>query len=201
MKTFNLPYFAIRWLTLLIYFLPFVFFLSTCTGTITLENTYNKTDAIASEQSKIAYNNREVYSLIQELNSKEQANDTIKSELDRRINQSDTIYNLNQKWEDRLMMPTPYSISGFATVIFYKDMVGRFLIAISLFLSFITLILWRLFIKNNMTLYFIGANAMVVFAFIAYSIAIHVTVLVGAWLLLCLLVIQILTEIQKKITH
>jgi hypothetical protein len=51
-SSLNIPYFSIRLLTLLSYFLPFIFFLSTCSAPLSNDMAFNKEDAIKNENVK-----------------------------------------------------------------------------------------------------------------------------------------------------
>lgn len=54
MFNINLPYLAIRLLTVACYFLPFIFFLSTCTDGNSRE-AYNITEAMVNEKEKYVF--------------------------------------------------------------------------------------------------------------------------------------------------
>ncbi len=48
----NIPYFSLRLLTVFSYFLPFVFYLSTCSSDPTVKDAFNKEDAIQNEKNE-----------------------------------------------------------------------------------------------------------------------------------------------------
>ena len=144
----NIPNFTIRLLTLLSYFLPFVFFLSTCTSELTSKAAYNKEEAILNEREKIEKQSSDLNLLLDKNNI-----DDLKLELRSKINSnystSDNISNLNLEMQYRLIMPTDYSVSAIGSIWFHKNIVGKISIALSLTLSLIILLFYKFLDKRK----------------------------------------------------
>ena len=195
----NISNFTIRLLTLLSYFLPFVFFLSTCTSEITSKDAYNKLDAILNEQEKIANQLSDINLILNKIDSNNTTD--ITSELRAKINAtysiSDNISHLNLDIQYRLIMPTDYSLSAIGSIWFHKNIIGKTSIALSLFISLIILLFYKYLDKRKIALQIISINIIVLIIFIADNIISNVTTLYGAWTLLFLLLIQLVTARRK----
>ena len=117
---------------------------------------------------------------------------------------SDNINNLSPDFYDKLIRPTPYSMSGIGIILLYKDiiiykyMLSIITLGISLFLSFITLVFWFFIRKKKLGIYVVGLNLLSVLTFQVICFASQVEMLYGLWVLLFLLIVQLLTEIQSR---
>lgn len=198
----NIPNFTIRLLTLLSYFLPFIFFLSTCTSEFTSTDAFNKADAILNEQEKVTNQLSSFDTLFNKIDSNNVS--YILTEARARIKHfyysSDNITNLNLDNKYRLLMPTDYSLSAIGTIWFHKNILGKTTIAISLLLSLIILVFYRLLDKKNLTIQVISADIIVLLIFIADSVLSNVSLQFGVWTLLFLLIVQLQTEMRTRKT-
>jgi hypothetical protein len=196
MKT---PNFILRLLTLLTYFLPFIFFLPTCTDMLTLEQAYNKSDAIKNVQKKSEYELSVFESLLDSIsdNSTKNSMDEVRTRTQHFFPNSNQLKYLDQDFQYYLIMPTDHSLSGIGAVYFHKNILGKTSIAISLGLSLITLLLWTFLDRKGFGTYILIANILVLGVFILTSIFSDVSVLFGTWTLLFLLVSQLLTKDRR----
>jgi len=194
----NIPNFTIRLLTLLSYFLPFIFFLSTCTSQLTPKDAYNKSDAIRNEKERLSNHLANIDTLF---NTHDSRTETflyvIKTEVERDNSSSFKIASLKMDFQYSLLMPTDFSLSGVGSIWFHKNILGKTAISISLALSLILLIFYRVLDKRKIAFQTISANIIVLIIFIADNLLSNVTTLYGTWTLLFLLLIQLTTERQK----
>lgn len=195
----NISNFTIRLLTLFSYFLPFVFFLSTCTSEMTSSEAFNKADAISNEKEKIDYRLSSFDTLFNKIDSNNV--NYMLTEARARVKHfystSDNISHLNLDIQYRLIMPTDYSLSAIGSIWFHKNIFGKTAISISLALSLILLIFYRVLDKRKIAFQTISANIIVLIVFIADNVLSNVTTLYGTWTLLFLLLIQLTTERRK----
>lgn len=198
----NIPNFSIRLLTLLSYFLPFVFFLSTCTSELTSKDAYNRADALSNEHEKIEKELSDLDLLLKKIDSKNAADVT--SELSNKINSSfsssDNVDHLKMDVQYRLLMPTDYSLSAIGSIWFHKNIIGKIAISVSLALSLIVLIFYRVLEKRKIAFQTIAADVVVLVIFIADNFLSNVATLFGTWTLLFLLLVQLTTEWRKTKT-
>ncbi len=182
---------ALRILTLACYFLPFIFFFSTCVDGVS-KNAYNKADAIANEREKIEFEKKDLLDKATDLiNDHVSVTDT-SAQLS-----SETMKLLERVGDDWYLAPTFTSLSAAGVAFQFPNALGQILVALSFLLSFLTWILWR-WLKNKAGIYFIGTNVFLVLIFIVICFLENITVLYGAWGLLALLIVQFLTELQKR---
>lgn len=182
---------ALRILTLACYFLPFIFFFSTCVDGIS-KNAYNKADAIANEREKIEFEKKDLLDKATDL-----INDHVSVTDSSAQLSSETMKLLERAGDDWYIQPTFTSLSAPGVAFQFPNALGQILVALSFLLSFLTWILWR-WLKTKAGIYFIGANAFLVLVFIVICLLENITVLYGAWGLLGLLGVQLLTELQKR---
>lgn len=196
MAKMNIPYFTIRLLTVCCYFLPFIFFLSTCTDGRTSKEAFNKTEAIQNEQERTDNKLMRIDELVNESDSTSKENMAARlKELD---NRSDHSANLEAEVAFFFLMPTPYSLSGIGVIYHHKNMIGSILMGISLAISLITLFVWPLLKRKNWSLAPLEANLIVNIAFFVDCLATDVTMLYGFYVLVFLLLIQLITEMQAR---
>jgi len=195
----NIPYFSIRLLTLLSYFLPFVFFLSTCTSDSVSKNAYNKDDALKNEYEKSNNSIHGIYAIIDSINpnNSEIEFENLRSQINMvYLNSSNIIY-LKEELKTKIIFPTNYSLSGIGSILIYKNTIGKIAIGISITLSFLTLVFWLLINKRRLGIYFIIGNMMMILIFGIDSFVSNIDLLYGVWVLLFLLIVQLLTEIKN----
>jgi hypothetical protein len=186
-------------LTLLSYFLPFIFFLSTCTSELTSTDAFNKTDAILNEREKVSNRLSSFDTLFNKIDSNNISYvlTEVRARLKHFYSTSDNITHLNLDNQYRLLMPTDYSLSAIGTIWFHKNIIGKTAIAISLALSLIILLFYKVLDKRKIAIQIISANIIVLIVFIADNLLSNVTTLYGTWTLLFLLLIQLWTERRK----
>jgi hypothetical protein len=187
----EIPNAAIRFLTLACYFLPFVFFFSTCVDGVP-KSAYNKEDAIANEKEKIEVEKKDLLDKAADLISDNVGVTDSSAELS-----SETIKLLENSGDDWYMSPTFTSLSAPGLAFQFKNVIGQFIVMISFLLSLTTFIFWR-FLKKKAGIYLIGVNLFLMLVFAVICFIEHVTMLYGAWALIFLLAVQLLTEMQSK---
>ncbi len=202
MTKYNIPYFSIRLLTILAYFLPFVFFLSTCTGHLNSKQAYNQEDAIINENIKLKNKIDKITSVLESYDTaytnRESINSEILETINREFNTTDNITNVNSQFLERFFSPTNYSLSAIGAIVFYKNMLGRIFLGISLFISLLTFLFWIFINKKRWGIYFIAVNLITVCVFAVECYFSGVTLLIGGWVLVFLLLVQLLTEFQNR---
>lgn len=198
----NIPYFSLRLLTVFSYFLPFVFFLSTCTDDLNGKDAYNKEDAIKNEKSENQIKVDKITSVIATFDTITVNKDAALTELIERINiefnSTDNVRNLSENLETKIYFPTNYSLSAIGVIVLHKDLLGKILIGISIFISLITLLLWVIIDKKKIAIYLFASNISLITVFIIDCYFSNITVLIGTWTLLFMLFAQLLTEIQTR---
>lgn len=188
----DIPASAIRFLTLTCYFLPFVFYFSTCVDGIG-KSAYNKADAIANEKEKILVEKKDVI--------KAAANavvDNVSVTDSSFVLTSETLEMLENSGDDWYLTPTFTSLSAMGVVFAFENSFGPIIVVISFFLSLITFLLWRFFSRKGIGIYIISANVLTMLAFAIMCWLSNITLLYGAYMVLFLLLVQLLTEIQKR---
>jgi hypothetical protein len=183
---------ALRILTLACYFLPFIFFFSTCVDGVG-RTAYNKADAIKNEKDKVIAEKKDLIEAAANLvadkitvsdSGVETTSETIK-----------LLENADDAW---LLNPTLSSASAIGFVLMYDDAFPRLMVFLSALLSLLTFLMWRFLKRKGWVVYIIGANLFSVVAFMMYCFASNVTVLYGAYLLVFLLIVQLLSTLQDK---
>ena len=181
----------LRLLTLFTYFLPFCFFFTTC----------------QRGQLKVAYNIEEALTIKENIQQTKLAPDSVKVQ-DTMHSETVVLRDLHDKLADRknrfkfdltkiinmAVFPSDYSISGIGVFEFYKNIFGKICIGLSILISVLYLILWKLLRKKKVSYIFICINVFSILAFIAICFISKVDVLFGVWVLLILLLIQFFLE-------
>lgn len=198
----NIPYFSLRLLTVFSYFLPFVFYLSTCSNNPNIKEAFNKEDAIQNEKHEHQIKLNSINSFISTIDTITVNKSDAMTELVERINNefysTDNVNNLKENLDNIIYFPTNYSLSAIGTIILYKNLLGKILIGISIFLSLMSLFLWVLIDKYKIAFYILSLNIFTITAFIIDCYVSNVSVMAGSWTLLFLLTMQLLTEIQTR---
>ena len=193
----NIPYFTLRLLTLACYFLPFVFYLSTCTNG-GAKDAFNTNDALQNEAEKLELQKEEFKSNFPKNGFEVAKTDSLINDYADTYIYSDNITNLKANFLDKIIWPTPYSISGIGTILLYKNTLGKAMVSMSLFLTFITFVFWFFIRKKKLGIYVVALNLLSVLTFQVICFASQVEMLYGLWVLLFLLTMQLLTEIQSR---
>jgi hypothetical protein len=188
----DIPASAIRFLTLACYFLPFVFYFSTCVDGVT-KSAFNKTDAIANEKEKIRVEKKNIIQA-----ATEEVLDHLTFKDKSAAFTSETMHILENLGDSWYLYPTFTSISAIGAALILENPFAQIIISISAVLSLITFLLWRLIDRKKLGLYVIGANLFVVVVFAITCLLINATLLYGAYALMFLLLVQIITEVQKR---
>lgn len=188
----EIPATAIRFLTLTCYFLPFVFYFSTCVDGIA-KSAFNKADAIENEREKVRVEKKNIFQtaaneVIDHLTFKDTATAFT----------SETMHILENLGDNWYFYPTFTSMSAIGAAFILENTFAQIMISISALLSLITFLLWRFLNRKGIGIYIIGANLFFVVTFSITCFIIEATLLYGAYTLLFLLLMQLLTEIQKR---
>jgi hypothetical protein len=187
----EIPNAAIRFLTLACYFLPFVFFFSTCVDGVS-KSAYNKEEAIANEREKMEVEKKDLLDKAADLITDNVGVTDSSAEFT-----SETIKILQSSNADWYLQPTYTSLSAPGVAFTFKNAIGQIIVVISFLLSLITFVLWR-FLKKKAGIYIIGLNLILMLVFAIICVIENVTMLYGAWALIFLLVVQLLTEVQSR---
>lgn len=185
--------FTLRFATLICYFLPFTFFMTTCNNGFELRFSYNQAEADKN--------------ILQEKGSSIAVADTTKTDTVAQIALKDTIKITSDtlpkspyygdKILKKIIMPTDTSLSGIGSVFYFKNLTGQIVIAISLLISIILLIAFK-FLKSKRTKRFLLLTSLLcITIFIIDSLISSVTLLWGSWTLLALLLLQVILELNE----
>lgn len=183
---------ALRILTLACYFLPFVFWFTTCVDGVG-RTAYNREDAIQNEKDKVIAEKKDLL---------EAAANIVADRIsvgDTSIETTSETIKLLEAGDDAwLLNPNPTSASAFGFILMYEDVLPRILVALSVLISLFSFIARRWLKRKGTSVYYIGANLLLVLSFWVFCLASHITVLFGAYVLGFLLLVQLLSEIQAK---
>ena len=195
---------TLRLVTIICYFLPFTFFLTTCNG-LELKFSYNQVEAdknilLEKESSKVV---TDTVQYDQQISTDTTKTDTITHNflLDTSKISSDTL-SKSPDYGDRILrkivMPTDTSLSGIGCVLYFKNLTGQIAIAISLMISFVLFVAFRFLNSQRTKLYLLLIAVLCLTIFIIDSFLLSVTLLWGGWTLLILLLLQIILEFNDK---
>jgi hypothetical protein len=190
---------TLRLLTVFSYFLPFVFFLVTCNNG-SLKTSYNKKEA---EKNIAAENEGTEYKKIDSIHSPDSTKaimpvtDIPKDSLQNKENKSKKESRL-ELIQRKMILPTDQSLSGFGAFFYYKNLMGKIVICISMLISLFLLLVFAWLKSPKLKLYLLSANVLCVAIFIADSIFSKVSLLWGIWILLALLFLQIWIEANEN---
>ncbi|MBK7312127.1 MAG: hypothetical protein IPI93_15425 [Sphingobacteriaceae bacterium] len=188
----ELPAATIRFLTLACYFLPFVFYFSTCVDGVT-KSAFNKADAIKHEKEKVLVEKQNIFQtaaneVIDHLTFKDTATSFT----------SETMLILENLGDNWYLYPTFTSISAIGVAFILENPFAKIVISLSALFSLVTFLLWRFLDRKKIAVYVIGSNLFFVLVFFVTCLVINATLLYGAYALLFLLLIQLFSEIQKR---
>lgn len=189
--------FISRLITVLCYFLPFVFFYSGCNG-LSLETVYNRKDVFNivtnSNETIIAVSQDTLHNKTPELISDsikhlpETAKDSLISEaLKGNAEKKDFLA--------RILFPANHSLSAIGVLFIYKTTFGRITIGISIGISLFLLLGIKLVKRKEKLQQWLSAvNVVCVIWFIVEGYINKVDILWGAWGLFCGVFISLLTQ-------
>ena len=195
----------LRLVTVVCYFLPFTFFLTTCNNGLELRFSYNQAEAdknilIEKESSKAVADTAQYD---QQISTDTINTDTITHNLllDTSKISSDTLPK-SSDYLDRILrkivMPTDTSLSGIGSIFYFKNLTGQIAIAISLLISLILFVAFKV-LKSQKTKQYLLLTAVFCFTiFIIDSFVSSVTLLWGSWTLFILLLLQFILEFNDK---
>ena len=197
---------TLRLITVICYFLPFTFFLTTCDNGLGLRFSYNQAEGdknilLEKESSQVAVNDTAH-------NDQQISADSIKTETDTQAilkhtlkTSSDTI----QKSSDydnsifkKVVMPTDTSLSGIGSILYFKNLTGQIAIAISLMISLVLFVAFKFLKSKRAKLYLLLIAVLSLTIFIIDSFVSSVTLLWGSWTLLILFLLQLIQELYNK---
>lgn len=199
--------FLLRIITIICYFAPFTFFLVTCNGAFEMRFSYNKLEADSNEQE--ANELLEVNEIIDSSGQKElKLNDTAITD---RVEQSlieekkeaptDSLQRSTDFWDKvirGILMPTDRSLSGIGAVFYFKNMPGKISIALSLLISMVLLVGFKLIKSQSTQQYLLSVALICLTVFIINSLISQVTLKWGCWTLFGLLILQIMLEVKQN---
>lgn len=197
--------FSLRLLTVLCYFLPFTFFLSTCNGNLGLKYAYNKAEAVGGilEENQLTTSTSGPDSLMTD--TPMMANVTITEPRlidsiikDHGHNDATKYSKIEDIILQKVLVPAENSLSGIGVMIFYKNLAGSITVALSLLLSLIFLLAFKFIKSQRLTQYLLLANISSVIIFIIDSFISEVDLLWGIWFLLLVLVSQLFITIKNR---
>lgn len=195
--------FTFRLLTILCYFLPFTFFLSTCNNGLELRFSYNQKEA---DSNLIVEQQLTTSTVDTTLNKYDTSIITDQADTTQQANLNDTTQfvseaNNNDDFGDKLfkkvVMPTDKSLSGIGSLFYYKNLTGKIALAISLLVSLILLAAFK-FVKLRTRLYLLLTAVFCLLIFIIDSFISSVTLLFGTWLLFLLFTLQIIIALNDR---
>jgi hypothetical protein len=183
------------------YFLPFTFFLATCNG-LELKIAYHKKEAdknILIEDSlsrAVMVDSTQIGSAgFSDTTSAIVSADSIPAEVLSKDTAADASKeSFIHRIAIKAIRPTDSSLSAIGSIYYYKNLTGKIVIALSLLISLILLLVYKYLRSQKIKQYLLLANILCVAVFIADSFISEVTLLVGSWILLFLLVFQFLVE-------
>lgn len=183
---------ALRMLTLACYFLPFVFWFTTCVDGVG-RTAYNRADAIQNEKDKIIAEKKDLLEAAANLVAdKITVGDTSVETT------SETIKLLEAEGDAWLLNPSVTSVSALGFIFMYEDALPRILLALSIIISLLSFVLWRWLKRKNLEVYLISGNLFLVVVFWIFCFVSSITVLLGAYVLGFLLLVQLLSALQEK---
>lgn len=193
--------FTLRLVTIICYFLPFTFFLTTCNNGLELRFSYNQAEAdkniLLEKESSEAITDTAKYD--QQIFTDTTKADTVAQNVlkDTVKISSDTLQK-SSDYGDRILrkiiMPTDTSLSGIGSVLYFKNLTGQIAIAISLLISLVLFVAFKFLKSQRAKLYLLLTSVLCLTIFIIDSFISSVTLLWGSWTLLILLLLQIILE-------
>jgi len=159
---------------------------------------YNKKEAIELEKKQIKNEMKNVDYWMQQVDSSLLSADSVHQFIQRVL--EDKIQNAALKeadWQDKLISPTPYSLSGIGVLYFHKTKGMGIAMWVSMILSVLTFLFWRFLKRWLVTILFIGANFITLLVFMISCLSNDVSLEYGFWLLFFLMLMQIWIELLE----
>jgi membrane-bound ClpP family serine protease len=190
---------TLRLVTVICYFLPFSFFLTTCNNGLELRFSYNQAEAdkniLLEKESSIV----DTVEYDQQIST-----DTTKTNMITQNTLKDTVQmpsdalpkspNYGDRILKKIVMPTDNSLSGIGSVFYFKNLTGQIVIVISLLISLILFIAFKFLKSQSTKLYLLLTGVLCLTIFMLDSYFSSVTLLWGSWTLLILLLLQSVLE-------
>jgi hypothetical protein len=197
--------FTLRLVTVICYFLPFTFFLATCNNGLELRFSYNQAEAdeniLLEKESSEAVTDTAQYE--QQILSDTTKTDTVAQNLLKdTVKISSHTLQKSSDYGDRILrkivMPTDTSLSGIGSVLYFKNLTGKIAITISLLISLVLFIGFKILKSQRTKLYLLLTSGLCLTIFMIDSYVSSVTLLWGSWTLLILLLLQSILEFNDK---
>ena len=197
---------TLRLVTVICYFLPFTFFLTTCNNGLELRFSYNQAEAdknilLEKKSSEVALADTAQYDQTILV-------DTTKAKVAKQTISTGTIktsYGTLQKSTDygdkilrKVVMPTNTSLSGVGSILYFKNLTGQIAIAISILISLILFVAFKFLKSQKAKLYLLLTSTLCLTIFIVDSFISSVTLLWGSWTLFLLLMLQLIIEYNDR---
>ena len=196
---------TLRLFTIICYFLPFTFFLTTCNNGLELRFSYNQAEAdkniLLEKKSSEAVIDTSQYDqqVLVDTSKTGTVTQTILTDIVK--TSSDTLQKSSYDGDKifrKIVMPTDTSLSGIGSVFYFKNLTGQIAIAICLLISLILFAAFK-FLKSQRTKLCLMLTAVLCLTiFIIDSFVSSVTLLWGSWTLLILLLLQLMQEFNDK---
>ena len=193
--------FTLRFVTVICYFLPFTFFLATYNNELELRFSYNQAEAdknilLEKESSEVVTDTAQYD---QKVFNDPTKTDTIAQNVLNHTQKisSDTLQkssNYGDRVLRKIVMPTDTSLSGIGCVLYFTNLMGQIAIAISLLISLVLFVAFRVLNYQRTKLYLLLIAVLCLTIFIIDSFVSRVTLLWGSWTLLVLLLLQLIHE-------
>ena len=195
----------LRFVTLVCYFFPFTFFFTTCHNSVELRFSYNRIEAdkniLLEKTGNKAVSHTGLYN--QHILIDSAKTDTVRQkELKDKLNTSSAIIpkspDKSKGILSKLMIPTDTSLSGIGSILYFKNLMGKIAIALSLLISLVLFLAFKLIKARATKLYLLCTDIICITVFIIDSFFSSVTLLWGTWALLGLVLFQIVQENNDK---
>lgn len=189
--------FAIRLLTVLVYFLPFTFFMSSWVGKDTVL-IYDKETAWKYKQSLINSDMENIDEIIKLKDTSVNVNEASRDYIEGLFQEdARNMFAYNQKWYEKLISPLPNYLSGFGILFFHKNTGIGITMWLSVILSLVTFLFWRFITRWMIAVLFVGINFIVVLIYMVSCLSNDVSLEYGFCLLFFLLIIQLWVEMRQ----
>ncbi|MDF2189348.1 hypothetical protein [Paraflavitalea sp. CAU 1676] len=197
---------TLRLVTVICYFLPFAFFLTTCNNGLELRFAYNQADAdrnklLEKESVEVAVADTAHYEqpISFDTTKIDTATQTILTDIAK--TSSDTLQK-STDYGDRvlkkMLFPTDTSLSGVGSILYFKNLTGQITITLCLLISLILFLAFKFLKSHKAKLYLLSTAVLSLTIFIVDSFISNVTLLWGSWTLFVLLMLQLIIEFNNK---
>ncbi|MFT3935911.1 MAG: hypothetical protein QM726_19940 [Chitinophagaceae bacterium] len=194
---------TLRLITIICYFLPCIFFLTTCNNGINFKIAYNQEEA---DKNMLEEPETVVAQPDTSHNDISTKADTVTKQVltheppivigsdsaQRPISFADKVLKV-------ILMPADKSLSGIGAIFYFKNLTGKIALGLSLVNSLILLFAFGFIKSGKVKLYLLWGTTLLLIIFIVDSLMSHVTLLYGTWSLLVISSLQIFMEHRKPI--